>query len=389
MQLGIDASNIRAGGGVTHLVELLRVADPAEFGFARVTVWGGRETLTRLEDRPWLMKIHVALLDRTLPYRIFWQCFMLSELARTAECDVLFVPGGSYSGEFQPVVTMSQNMLPFEWGELRRYGWSFTSLRLFLLRWTQARSFRRAAGLIFLSRYARSEVTRVIKGTTGRTTIVPHGVHDGFEIRPREPLPIDRYSASRPYRILYVSIVDWYKHQWHVAEAVGQLRRRCLPVVLDLVGPAHPSALSRLRRTLDRIDPAGEFVRYVGPVTSGELPERYAKADLFVFASSCENLPNILLEGMASGLPIACSNRGPMPEVLGDAGVYFDPENPDDIARALLELIDSPELRARLAQRSFERAQEYSWQRCAYQTFAFLAEVSRARTINSDPLRSR
>ena len=56
------------------------------------------------------------------------------------------------------------------------------------------------------------------------------------------------------------------------------------------------------------------------------LPEHLREAELFVFASSCENLPNILIEGMAAGLPIACSRRPPMPEVLGDAGESFDPE---------------------------------------------------------------
>ena len=62
-----------------------------------------------------------------------------------------------------------------------------------------------------------------------------------------------------------------------------------------------------------------------------ELHSEYKDADLGVFASSCENLPIILIEKMASGLPIACSNKGPMPEVLGSAGVYFDPENSYEI----------------------------------------------------------
>ena len=65
-----------------------------------------------------------------------------------------------------------------------------------------------------------------------------------------------------------------------------------------------------------------------------------------------------------------------MPEVLGDAGVYFAPDDPDDIARALPELIDSPELRARLAKASFERVQGFSWRRCASETFEFLAGVA-------------
>jgi glycosyltransferase involved in cell wall biosynthesis len=98
-------------------------------------------------------------------------------------------------------------------------------------------------------------------------------------------------------------------------------------------------------------------------------------------------MPNILLEGMASGLPIACSDRGPMPEVLGDAGVYFDPEDPNDIARALRELIDSRELRSKLAKASFERAQGYSWLRCADQTFRFLADI--ALTHSDRPLSLR
>jgi glycosyltransferase involved in cell wall biosynthesis len=97
-------------------------------------------------------------------------------------------------------------------------------------------------------------------------------------------------------------------------------------------------------------------------------------------------MPNILLEEMASGLPIACSNRGPMPEVLGDAGVYFDPEDPNDIARALRELIESPVLRTKLARASFGRVQRYSWRRCADETFSFLASVAYAYCDKRGPL---
>lgn len=84
----------------------------------------------------------------------------------------------------------------------------------------------------------------------------------------------------------------------------------------------------------------------------------------------------VLLEAMASGLPIACSNRGAMPEVLGEAGVFFDPEQPEDIARALRELMGSLHLRTKLAQAGYESAQQYSWGHCADQTFAFLADVA-------------
>jgi glycosyltransferase involved in cell wall biosynthesis len=374
--LGIDASNIRFGGGVTHLLELLRAAQPQSHGFSRVLVWGGEATLSQLEERPWLVKSHLPLLDRSLWYRAFWQRYRLSALARLTGCDVLWVPGGAYAGSFHPVVTMSRNLLPFEWRELRRFGCSWMTLKLLLLRLIQTRTFRRADGMIFLTRYARDTVMHVVGATAGRSTIIPHGIDERFTHPPREQLPISSYSLEQPFRILYVSILDMYKHQWHVAQAVALLRAEGTPVVLDLVGPAYAPALRRLGDTLKRLDPAGEFIHYSGAVPHALLHERYLRHQLCVFASSCENMPNILLEGMASGLPVACSNRGPMPEVLGAAGVYFDPEDPMSIAAALREMIASPALRAKLAHASSEGVRVYSWRRCAEETFGFLSEVA-------------
>jgi glycosyltransferase involved in cell wall biosynthesis len=178
-------------------------------------------------------------------------------------------------------------------------------------------------------------------------------------------------------RLLYVSTVDLYKHQWHVVEAVAELRAKGYPVVLDLVGHSHKNAAKRLSSVLDKLD-AHSYCNYRGPVSHPELQRIYKESDLKVFASSCENMPNILLEAMAAGLPIACSKLGPMPAILGDAGAYFDPDAPAEIAAALTQLIDSPELRTKYAQAAFARVRHYSWVRCANETFAFLARSYRS-----------
>lgn len=373
--IGIDASNIRAGGGLTHLVELLRSADPPVHGFSRVIVWGGLRTLSELEDRPWLVKSHQKTLDRGGAYRMVWRLFKLSKIAREACCDVLFVPGGSYVGSFSPVVVFSQNLLPFEGSEKKRFGWSLMTLKFVILRVMQGRTFERADGVIFLTRYARDVVLRKLKTPVRNSVIIAHGVDSRFISSPREQLNVSRYSSKRPYHLLYVSQVNMYKHQWHVAEAVSQLRINNIPVVLDLVGPAYPPALKKLNTVLLRVDPVGEFISHLGAVPYEELRGRYAAADLFVFASSCETFGQILTEAMSAGLPIACSNRSSLPEVLGDAGVYFDPEDSSDIANVLRELIDSPDLRMRLAKAAYERARNFSWQRCANETFDFLAKI--------------
>ena len=377
MIVGIDASNLGPGGSMTHLTNLIAVARPAEHGIERMVVWAGSANLSRLPDQPWLDKVMVPALDGGLRRRLLWQRFRLPDLAREA-CDVLFVPGGNATPGFHPMITMSRNMLPFEWLELRRYGLSWMTLRLLLLRLGQKRTFAHADGLIFLTDYARNAVSRVAK-LPARITVIPHGVEERFRIAPREQRPLSAYSMEQPLRALYVSIIDVYKHQWHVARAVHELRVAGLPIAIDFVGPAYPPALGRFQAALRELDPAGRALRYLGAVPFAKLHELHRDADLFVFASSCENMPNVLLEGMAAGLPIACSSRGPMPEVLGDAGVVFDPERPDEIAAALRRLAEDDALRRRLAAAASERASHFSWERCARETLAFIATTARHR----------
>lgn len=379
LRLGIDASNLRRGGGVTHLIEILRNAHPQEAGFDTVVVWGGEETLEQLEPRPWLELVHCPELERSLPLRVLWQMTRLAPEARR-RCDLLFAPGGRYTGTFRPLVTMSRNLLPFDQAARRRYRGSMR-LHLELLKRIQTRSLRAADGVIFLTTTARRVVEQTTGPVRGQITVIPHGISHRFHRPPRPQRPLSAYSQERPFRWLYISTIDRYKHQQEVSEAALVLRRRGLPVELTLVGPASSHALLELRKTLARLDPEADFLKYRGSVPYGELPHLYHSADGFVFASSCENLPNILLEAMAAGLPIACSARSVMPEVLGEAGLYFDPEDSGSIARAMHSSMNDLEQRRRLAKMAHQQAQGYSWSRCSRDTFAFLASVAATRQL--------
>jgi glycosyltransferase involved in cell wall biosynthesis len=373
--VGIDASSVRSGGGVSYLAGVLRAATPGRQGIESIRVWAKRSTLALLPERDWLDLVEAPLLERSLPMRVFWQRSILPRLARS--CDDVIAPGGTAPYDLDPLVTMSQNMLPFDPEEARRFGHGWVALRLRILRRTQEKSFRRSQGVIFLSKYARDRIGRALGGVPNAITI-PHGVSEEFRREPRPARVIGDCTAGDPFRLIYVSIVDVYKHQWVVAEAVARLRALGLPVEIDFLGPAFPPALARLREVLDKLDPGAEFLRYSGEVPHRDLPERLFGADLFVFASSCENLPNIVIEAMAAGLPIASSRRPPMPEVLEDAGAYFDPEDVSDIERTLEELIRDADRRKSLAQRAWRKSQGYSWKRCADETLAFLAATARA-----------
>ncbi len=161
-----------------------------------------------------------------------------------------------------------------------------------------------------------------------------------------------------------------------VADAAHAMCAAGLPIAMEFVRPSddRPSEQALTAR-LAKYEPNGRYMDLRGGLAHADVAQCYQRAEAFVYGSSSENRPNILIEAMASGLPIANSSRGPMPEVPGDAGVYFDAEDPAALALQLRALVDSAELRSTLAQRAFDRAARYSWNHCAEQTFACLASV--------------
>lgn len=368
--VGIDASRNRSGGARGHLVGILRDSDPRAHGIDEIHVWSYANLLAALPDRPWLIPHSQPALERSLLHQVWWQWRHLLGEARAAGCQVLLNTDAGSICRFRPAVVMSRDMLSYEPGEIERYrgkAW----LRLWVLRYIQNRSLRRADGVVFLTRYAADVIQR-FTGPLRRVAIVPHGVGEEFRgVAPRQ----DWRTTGRAVRCLYVSNAAPYKHQWHVVRAMADLRHRGFDLNLALVGGGSGSAQERLEAELAQSDPRREFVTTIGFLPAEQLPTLLSEADIFIFASSCENMPNTLIEAMAAGLPIACSDRGPMPEVLADGGVTFDPENPESIAAAVESLLlDSP-LRDRCAKRALQIAGNYSWNRCGNETWQFLRSL--------------
>ncbi len=379
--VAIDASRNRSGGAVAHLIGLIGAADPTSHGIGRVHVWSYGRLLDMLPDRPWLVRHHANALERGIGAQLWWQRRQLKHEVERAGCAITLNCDAGTIARHHPCVTMSRDMLSYEPGEIERYGVGKARARLWLLRHMQNASLRHADGAIFLTRYA-ADVIQKSCGVLPHTAIIPHGVGEAFRgvgLPARWPAP-----GERPIRILYVSNAAPYKHQWHVVRAVATLRAAGRDIMLVLAGGGSGAAETRLTDELARSDPDGRFVERLPFLTHAGIVRELGRADVFLFASSCENMPNTLVEGMASGLPVACARRGPMPEVLEDGGTYFDPENPDTIAAALTLLIDDDALRTELAARSSILAGRYSWQRCADETFAYLAEIARGTRDRSD-----
>ncbi|MCG9875817.1 MAG: glycosyltransferase family 4 protein [Leptospiraceae bacterium] len=373
MILGIDASNIRGGGGVTHLVELLKAAEPEKFQFKKVIVWAGSDTLSKISEQKWLEKSLEPLLDKSLVFRTFWQRFLLPKRLTESKCDLLFVPGGSYSGNFHPFVTMSQNLLPFEWSEIRRYGFSMHAMRLVLLRFIQSQTFQKAQGTIFLTEFARRRVLEQFPMPLEKTTIINHGINSMFYRSPRPQKDLKDFTTNNPAKILYVSFIGEYKHQWNVVKAIGLLNQVEYPVQISFVGyPIEKKAFKKFTKSIQEVDTDNKFIKYYDKVSYEEIEQKYKDADIFLFASSCETFGQIVTEAMASALPIACSKLSSMFEILGEDAIYFNPESPNDISQKLEIFLKDKKLREKLSFNAHEKSKKYSWKLCADRTFDFL-----------------
>jgi glycosyltransferase involved in cell wall biosynthesis len=375
VRLGIDATNARGGGGVTYLTNLLTAAEPPDCGFDTVVIWCNSDANAKLPERDWLKKVTAEHQNKGLLWRTFWQWRCLSKLYKQERCDILFVPGGSVYANFNKVVTVSQNMLPFDIKQIRHFGFSWMSLKLLLLRFIQSHSFRRSDAIIFLSKYAQTSISRIAKTKNKRSVIIPHGISENFFCHPRKQVPIQGFSRNNPFVILYVSDLFPYKHHQEVIEAFSMLIELGLPVKLDLVGISQEQDRKHIKKILLQNGVAERSFEVRGQIENQRLPSVYHAADLLLFASSCENMPITLLEGMASGLPVASSENGPMPEILQSGAIYFNPNDCFSIYSALEKLITDVHCRERIADVSYHLSESFIWKKAADQTFNLLKEI--------------
>ncbi len=172
--------------------------------------------------------------------------------------------------------------------------------------------------------------------------------------------------AGQPY-LLSLCTVERRKNLLHLIRCFGRLQREAATArdaSLVLVGyvPEHT------RRQVESIVVAEKLetrVVMTGYVANQDLAPLYSGAQAFVFPSLAEGFGLPPLEAMQCGVPVICSNRTSLPEVMGDAGLLIDPEDEDALCDAMQRVLDQPVLREELARRGLARAAQFSWQQCA------------------------
>jgi glycosyltransferase involved in cell wall biosynthesis len=225
---------------------------------------------------------------------------------------------------------------------------------------------RRSHRVIAISKATRNDVVELLDVDPGKIDVV----YEGPGSRPSaDPEPEDalrsRYSLGDAPIVLSVSAHRPHKNIERLIEAVARIEEPSVLVIPGYETPWEEELQSGARRA-----GAETRVRFLGWVSDAELEGLYKAATCLAFPSLAEGFGLPVLEAMIRGLPVACSDATSLPEVAGEAALYFDPLDAGAMAEAIASLLRDQGLRERLAAAGRERAAGFTWSRAARGTIA-------------------
>lgn len=232
-----------------------------------------------------------------------------------------------------------------------------------------------AGRIIAASEYTRRELLSEARYPADRVHVVHHGVDERFLSHTANGRQQVRDQYMRPgdtALMLHVGHCAARKNVETALRAVSRLRQRGVAVRFVQVGGVFAPDQQRLVEELE----IGASVTQIPPYLPDEqLLALYDAADVFIFPSLYEGFGIPLIEAMARGAPVVCSDWTLFREVCGDAALFADPRNPDAFADRIANVLSDPALARDLRQRGRERAQHFSWERNAQQTVAVYQKV--------------
>jgi glycosyltransferase involved in cell wall biosynthesis len=230
----------------------------------------------------------------------------------------------------------------------------------------------RATRVITSSRYTAEQLLAHTPVSESKLRIIPLGVDPpSLNLSPEERESArERLVGKGNEIILSVGVLQIRKNTLNALRALEKLPNRYRLILVGGDGYGSETIHDYMRR-----QGLGPRVQVRGYVTLGELQSLYQSASVLLFPSLEEGFGIPVLEAMANGLPVVASRTASLPEAGGDAALYIDPHDPQDIADKVRRAVEDPELRRNMIQQGLERAREFSWQRVAEATLQVYDEV--------------
>lgn len=228
---------------------------------------------------------------------------------------------------------------------------------------------RRTARVMTVSQFSRMELVRWFGAHPESVRVAGEGWEHALRTR-ADPATLSRHGLTAKRYVLVVGSLSPHKNCAVVARAMALLTHADFDVVV--AGSVDPAVFGKLD------DGALAPLKRVGYVTDAELRALYEGAGAFVHPSRYEGFGLPPLEAMALGCPVICSNAASLPEVCGEAALYFAPHDAEKLAELMQRVMSDQELGAELIARGRRQLEQHSWRACAARYLEALEELSEA-----------
>jgi glycosyltransferase involved in cell wall biosynthesis len=310
---------------------------------------------------PQILFLTPKLKHNTIIEGILWEQFCLPFLIRRT--DLLWSPINT-----GPLAVSNQVVTIHDLIYLEHPEW-FSQAHYLLYRSLQPWLARRVRRVLTVSEFSRQRIVSVLGIPPEKVITIPLGVGEEFSLRSADEISRTQTKQS-PYStyLLTLSTIEPRKNLARLLQAWQQLQPKFPDVSLLIAGNYRNLPRNRLGKLPTN-------VRLLGYVDDENLPSIYRSALCFVFPSLYEGFGLPPLEAMACGTPVAASNATSIPEVVGEAGLLFDPYNVDEMAWAMERLIQDSALREKLRQKGLERARQFTWEKTAQGVWDVLSQA--------------
>ncbi len=339
-------------------------------------------------DQENFTKVYPLVDANRAAYRRYWEQFRMPALVDADNLDIFHCPMNVI-----PLFMKTPRIVTIIDTQYFAYPEHYSFLRKNYNIIFQKLSLLRAAGVITISESVRREINRHFKTPLEKIRAIHFGIDPSF-LAPIDKKIVDQvrgeYGLAGQKYVLFAGFPHGRKNLPNMLSAFKRVKTRLgLPHIFVLAGDRgfdQDSGVTEIDRTIAELKMEDD-VRFLGHVpgicTGAEpscrkLPFLMAGADVFVFSTLYEGFGLPLLESMACGTPVLASTLPIMREVVGDAGVFTDPHDVEEIARGLTRLFQEPEYREKMVRKGRERIKEFSWRRNAEQSLEYYEEVYRS-----------
>ncbi len=363
MVIGIEAerANLSQKTGVEHYAKQL-ILHLAEIDRANKYI-----LYLRTAPEQWFLSLPENFAVKVMPFPLFWTQLRLSWEMLFHPVDVLFIPASAL-----PIIHPQKSVVTIHDVAWLFYPDAFTRFNRNFLRWSSRFAIKRAWKIIAVSEATKRDLVKYYGVNENKVTVVHHGffLDAGIDFsRPLSQTGAQALPLQQPY-LLFLSTLQPRKNLEGLIKAFRLLKNENpdLPHKLAVVGKPG----WKFEEILRMIEENKDIVTYLNHISETDKAAILSRADLLVLPSFYEGFGMQILEAFAANVPVATSNISSMPEVAGEAAVYFDPKNIRDMARAIKMVLLDKSLADRLREKGKERLKNFSWEKCARQTLDVL-----------------